>query len=135
MLTIDRISNGCIYITGEEELKGIERVLEKQESDGKCFVVRTNIEGIYTYGIEQTKEDYWGHKPGYVWSSRASVMNAAFGVTLFEACYRKGTSCYRSCAVDLVRFEHLLKANGYSVDFTPIVSDDKEDVNFMLIKD
>ena len=29
MLTIDRISDGCIYITGEEELKGIELVLEK----------------------------------------------------------------------------------------------------------
>ena len=136
MLTFECISGGTIYLSGDEELETLDRVLETQKEDGKPFVTRTNIEGIYKYGFEQTAQVYWGHKPGYIWASRASVMNAAFGITLYEACYRTGKSnLYRTCAIDLVRFEHFLKANGYSVDFTPIMSEDKCDVNFNVIKD
>ena len=68
MITIDKIQNGTIYITGDEPMKVLERVQEKQCETGKLFIARTSIDGIYTYGLEQTLGSYFGHGPGYIWS-------------------------------------------------------------------
>lgn len=134
-IKIDEVRNGTIYITGDMPIEYLGRAVEKElpEDGGILFVSKTNIEGIYTYGLEQTKHSYFGHKPGYIWSSRASVINAAFDYVLYEACYRSDESrSYCSCAVDLVRFEQLLKDSGYEVDFTPHVSADKIDTHYNI---
>lgn len=133
MLKIDRIEHGSIYLSGDKRLVSGERVLEKHiGADGIAFVKATNFEEIFTYGLEQTRGSYFGHKPGYIWASRASVMNAIFDTTLYEAAYREGSSCYCSCAVDLVRIEDLLLEAGYEIDLTPKVSKDGEDVDYQV---
>ena len=50
--------NNTPYIVGEEDLKTEEIVLEKEVEDGTYFVKKTNIDGIFTYGFRQNKEDY-----------------------------------------------------------------------------
>ena len=133
MITIDRIENGTIYITGDEKLEYLERVQEKQCETGKLFIARTSIDGIYTYGLEQTLGYYFGHGPGYIWSSRASVINSQLDTVLHEAAYRQGDRCYCSCAVDLVRFEGILKAHGYKIDLSdPKVSSDGVDIHYNI---
>lgn len=135
MITIDKIEHGTIYITGDEKLEYLERVQEKQCETGKLFVARTSIDGIYTYGLQQTLGSYFGHGPGYIWSSRASVINSQLGTTLYEAAYRQGDRGYVSCSVDLVRFEDLLKEVGYEVDFEqPDISDDGIDIHYKIKK-
>ena len=133
---IDAIRHGTIYLSGDEPLQILDTILELERpgSAGKLFVKKTNIEGLFIYGLEQTRAEYFGHRPGYIWSSRASVMNAAFDLTLYEAAYRNdATRTYVTCAVDLVRLEdQLLSEVGYAVDFTPKVSDDKIDVHFTI---
>ena len=135
MITIDKIQNGTIYITGDEKLEYLERVQEKQCETGKLFIARTSIDGIYTYGLEQTLGSYFGHGPGYIWSSRASVINSQLGTVLYEAAYREGDRGYRSCAVDLIRFEDILKAHGYKIDLSePEVSSDGLDIHYKVEK-
>ena len=135
MITIDEIKNGTIYITGDEKLEYLERVQEKQCETGKLFIARTSIDGIYTYGLEQTLGSYFGHGPGYIWSSRASVINSQLDTVLHEAAYREGDRGYRSCAVDLIRFEGILKAHGYKIDLNkPEVSDDGIDIHYKVEK-
>lgn len=135
MITIDKISNGTVWLTGDEPMKVIGRVQEKQCDTGKLFIARTSIEGIYTYGLEQTRGDYFGHGPGYIWSSRASVINSQLDTALHEAAYREGNRCYCSCAIDLVRFEGILKEHGYKIDLAnPQVSSDGVDVHYNIEK-
>lgn len=135
MLKIDEIRNGTIWLSGDQPLTVGARTNEKDlDQDGILFIRKTSIDGIYTYGCEQVRTSYFGHGPGYIWSSRASVMNAAFSTVLYEAAYRQENRGYVSCAVDLVRIEGLLNEFGYNVDFTPHVSDDKVDCHFYIKK-
>lgn len=132
-MKVDCIRSGYIYLSGEEELKIGGKVLTKEMEDGELFIRKTNIEGIFTYGYMQNEADpVHGHGPGYVWSSRASVMNANFDVALIEACYKlEGSYCYQSCSIDLAHLEKLLEDTEYEIDWTPHVSDNG-DVNYKL---
>ncbi len=133
-MRIDGIRHGTVYIIGEEDLKSNKRCLTKEDSEGILFIANTNIEGIFFYGYEQKKSDYFGHGPGYIWSSRASVMNANFDVALIEACYKKEGSSYCCCSIDLARLEPLLKDTEYEIDWTPYPSEDGTDVHYKLKK-
>lgn len=134
-MKIDAIRHGSIYIIGEDELTCKERCLTKTLSDGILFVTNTNIDGIFRYGLEQTKEDYFGHGPGYIWHSRASVMNANFDVALIDAYYKEeGSYSYTTCAIDLARLESLLEDTEYEIDWTPYPSEDGTDVHYRLKK-
>ena len=136
MMKIDHIHNDSIYLSGDEPLKSIDRIFEQECGCGVAFLNRTNIEGLYTHGLEQKVEQHWGHGPGYVWASRASVMNAQFGVALYEAYYKgPGSNCYQTCAIDLVRFEDALNKFGYKVNFEPKVSEDGCDIHFSIYKE
>lgn len=42
-----------------------------------------SAEGIVRFGVSYD-EDYLGHKPGYMWSSRCGVFNTAFGKELID---------------------------------------------------
>lgn len=134
-MRIDGIRQNTVYIIGDEALKCNERCLTKEDPDGILFITNTNVDGIFCYGYEQKKRDYFGHGPGYVWASRASVMNANFDVALVEACYKKeGSYSYTTCAIDLARLELLLKDTEYEIDWTPHPSQDGTDVYYKLKK-
>lgn len=132
-MNVDCIRSGDIYLSGEEELKIGDKVLTKEMEDGELFIRKTNIDGIFTYGYMQTGGDpIYGHGPGYVWASRASVMNANFDVALIEACYRsEGSYTYRSCSIDLAHLEKLLEDTEYEIDWTPHIADNG-DVKYEL---
>lgn len=125
--------NNTPYIVGEEALKTGEVVLEKEVEDGTYFVRKTNIEGIFKYGFRQSKEDIFGNPAGYVWSSRAGVMNKEFDVALVEVCYKKeGSPSYTSCSMDLAHLEPLLEGTEYMIDWTPHEND--TDVVYRIVK-
>lgn len=125
--------NNTPYIVGEEDLKTGEVVLEKEVEDGTYFVRKTNIDGIFTYGFKQNKEDYFGNPAGYVWSSRASVMNKQFNLALIEVVYKKENSyCPISCSMDVAYLEQLLSDTEYTIDKSPRESD--TDVTYRIVK-
>ena len=125
--------NNTPYIIGEEDLKTEEVVLEKEVEDGAYFVRKTNIEGIFKYGFRQKESDIFGNSAGYVWSSRAGVMNKEFDVALVEVCYKKeGSPSYTSCSMDLAHLEPLLEGTGYEIVWEPVVDDN--DVVYRIVK-
>ena len=136
MLKIDGIrDNNCqaVYIIGDEPLIPEEDVLSTTSGYDRLFVKRTNIEGIFTYGCEQLRDVYLGHYKGYIWASRASVMNKMFDIALFECNYKtKGEVSYRTCAIDLAHLEQLLEDTDYEINWEPI--EDGEDVDYELKK-
>lgn len=133
MLRIDAIRNGYVYLIGDEKLVCNKRCLTKEDPEGILFITNTNVEGIFRYGYEQKKEDYMGHGPGYIWHSRASVMNANFDVMFMEAYYKEeGSNTYTTCAIDMVRHEELFNEYGYDVIRVPRKTD--SDVYYDLKK-
>ena len=117
MLTFNGIQGYNVCIEGDEDLKVLERGMEKEVDDGTLFVSITNVDGIYRYGYQVHKADpIWGHAAGYVWASRASVMNYNFGTHLIEAYYRKrGTQTYTSCAIAKFTLESFLDMDKYCI--------------------
>lgn len=125
MLKIDAIRGNNIYLVGDEKLEPREDCFSLIKEDSRLFAKKTTIEGLYQYGSEQLCEDYMGHKKGYIWASRASVMNKVFDLALTEAYYKsEGSYFYQGCAIDLVRYEDLLNEAGYEFIREPI--DDTE---------
>ena len=136
MLKIDAIRDNTVYIIGDEKLITKDEYLSSIIEDGDCrlFVRKTNIEGIFLYGSEQLCEYWMGHEKGYVWSSRASVMNKVFDLALAEAYYKsEGSYSYQCCAIDLVRHEDLLNEAGYEFVREPI-EDTEWDRDFAIRK-
>ena len=86
MFFVTNYERGNVYATNQHER--IQAVGERQfkiteDRKYKLFYQPTNIEGVYYYGCIQLKDDY-DHKAGYVWSSRASVINKAFNLDLID---------------------------------------------------
>lgn len=134
MLKIDAIRGNNIYLIGDEKLDPKEECLSLVKGDSRLFVRKTSIEGLYQYGSEQLSEDYMGHKKGYIWASRASVMNKVFDLALTEAYYKsEGSYSYQCCAIDLVRYEDLLNEAGYEFIREPI-EDTEWDRQFSIRK-
>lgn len=125
--------NNTPYIVGDEDLKTEEIVLEKEVEDGTYFVRKTNIDGIFTYGFKQNTADCFGNPAGYVWSSRAGVMNKEFDIALVEIVYSQNNShCPKACSMDLAHLEPLLEGTEYMIDWTP--REDDTDVVYRIVK-
>ena len=125
--------DGMLRIIGDEKVTFLNRVMEKHIEDGTYFIKNSNIEGIFNYGFQQDKEDYFGNPAGYIWSSRAGVMNKLFDVALIEICYKaENEISYRSCAIDLAHLETILEGTNYEIDWTP--REDKSDVRYRIVK-
>lgn len=137
MLKIEAIRpNGNIYITGQTDLKseGIVHEVMSDTESSLVFIERTNIEGIFKYGIKQLFDD-GEHGHGYIWHSRASVMNQYFGCALIDIYYRKeGNLPYQTCSIDLAHLEPLLEGTGYIIDWAPCEITDI-DVKYRVIKE
>lgn len=130
------IVNGCPAFVGTEKLEfKKERAIEKRldNNEGIAFIKLANMEGFATYGIEQTKEYDYGHGPGYIWASRATVMNKVFDVALIDILYKtENSSTYSCCAIDLVHLMELLEGTDYEVDPEPHVTAD--DIHYNVKK-
>lgn len=122
MLKLDSISYGVAYISGTHNLQSGERLMSRTGKDGISFIRETNIEGIYTYGLEQT-QDNWEHKAGYIWSSRASAINKALGTKLVSIYYKKaGGYSYQPCGISMFTLNQLLEGTDYVVYDEPFES-------------
>ena len=75
-------------------------------NDYELFIKDTNIPGLYTYGSKQL-EDSEQHEAGYIWPSRASVMNRFFGVKFLEGVI--GEECF---AIDADTLQKLIESQG-----------------------
>ena len=119
--------NGIPAFTGKKSLEfNKERSIEKQldNNEGIAFIRLANMEGFATYGLEQTRQEYYGHGPGYIWASRATAMNKIFDVALVDALYKsEGSLHYTSCAIDLVHAKKFLEGTEYEVNEQPEVTD------------
>lgn len=119
--------NGVPAFIGTQKLEfNKDRAVEQRldNNDGIAFIRLANIDGFATYGLEQTRDDYYGHGPGYIWASRATVMNKVFDVALIDALYmQEGGSLYTSCAIDLVHVKEFLEGTEYEVNEQPEVTD------------
>lgn len=128
MLKIRSISNGNVYLEGDVNVMNNEVIHSKEDNEGTLFVKNTNIEGIFNYGYKTKFADpVWDKPAGYVWSSRASVMNKTFGLKLLDVTYN-----YCSVAIDLAHLEALLVDTEYEIDWEPLIKD--EDVVYKLKK-
>lgn len=120
--------NGCPAFTGTKKLEfNKERAIEQRlkNNEGIAFIRLANVEGFATYGIEQTKQEEWGHGPGYIWASRATVMNKVFDVALVDILYKtENSSTYSSCAIDIEHLAKLLKDTEYYVKTEPRITDE-----------
>ena len=133
-MRIESINANRIYVVGEDDVKLLDRILEQEDKEGTTFVRATNIEGIYDYGYQQKKADYMGNPTGYIWSSRAGVMNKVFNTKLIEVAYAEDLpfNSFSSYAIDLNILEPLLEETNYMIDWTPTITD--TDVVYRLVK-
>lgn len=118
-----------VHLDGDEFLHRGEVILSKVVNDGRyeAFICKTNIEGIYGYGLKQLYENAWSeHGAGYVWASRPGVMNKIFGTKLVSCCYKTS-----SCAIDEEVLESILPENYY-IEADPVVDD--EDVVYRVVE-
>lgn len=118
--------NGCPAFVGTQKLEfNKERAIEKRldNNEGIAFIRLANIDGFATYGLEQTREYEYGHGPGYIWASRATVMNKVFDVALVDVLYKtENSSTYSSCAIDVAHMLELLEGTEYEVITEPRVN-------------
>ncbi len=136
MLRVNFIKDNCIYLTGDKHLRSNTKCLSKTQGDCTLFIKNTNVEGLFFYGAEQNVDCRGGHEKGYIWTSRASVMNKAFDIALIEAAYKEEdnpTICWTSCAIDLAHLEGLLQDTEYSIDWTPYV-EGEADISYYVKK-
>ena len=137
MLKIDCIRpNGDIYVVGDVDIEpqGIAHKCMLQDEESLVFVEYTNIEGIFKYGVKQLYNSR-DHGYGYIWHSRASVMNKYFGCAMIDIYYRKeGTLPYYTCAIDLAHLEPLLEDTEYCIDWVPCESSEV-DITYRIIKE
>lgn len=112
--------NGCPAFIGTQPLQfNKERAMEQRlgNNEGIAFIRPANLDGFATYGIEQTRGHECGHGAGYIWSSRATVMNKVFDVALVDVLYKtENSNLYSSCAIDVAHLVELLEGTEYQVD-------------------
>lgn len=113
MLKFECIRANNVYLVGDEQLVSNKIIHVNYLDDEEIFVKDTNIKGIYTYGCKTLTSDYFGHPPGYIWSSRASVMNKQFNLSLVDVYYKNmGSTSYCICAIDVDYLCELIRETG-----------------------
>ena len=96
------------------EHKCSENIVETHKKTVSGYVAFLNKyeEGSYSFGLIQGDYEYQGHSRGYIWSSRASIMNQIFGVHIIEACVRlPGDRTYFKRAFDIDKLREILPDN------------------------
>lgn len=90
--------------------KNIVQRMKKQISDnGDVAFLNRFSDGSYSFGIIQGDYESMGHSKGYIWSSRASVMNQIFGTNIIEVAVKlPEDEFYFSRAFDLEKVRSIL---------------------------
>lgn len=122
-----KYDSAVVYLEGDETVVLGDEFCSKVDRDLRLFVKSTNVAGLYKYGAEQL-EDSYDHRKGYVWSSRASVMNKAFNLQTIECLYDN-----RFYALDLARLEELLEGTDYTVSWEP-AEENNTDATYKVVK-
>lgn len=95
-----------------------DRIAEKADEEGILFLDQcTDFPEIYHFGYRQSEPDT-DHPAGYVWSSRASAINEAFGADLIEIAINH--CCY---AMKIDDVNALINGLGYEVAFVEIAGE------------
>ena len=135
-MTATITNSGKIIVTGKKEHERGDIVHSVVIGKEEFYLRATDDSNFFTYGCKQLAYDpVWGHPAGYIWSSRASVMNKLFGTKLIDITYWiEGTyKCYGCIAVTVDFLNELLKNTEYVVDIeNPSVSD--EDIVYNVVK-
>lgn len=127
------IHNGNVILYGTEKFIAGQVVQTCVDDDEELFLSNSNFDNVFVYGCKQLK-DSWDHKAGYVWSSRASVMNKTFGTQLVDVLYQQeGSYLLRGFAIDASVLNTLLEGTGYHIDLdNPVV--EKFDIIYKLVR-
>lgn len=73
-----------LYLEHECSKVIVERKEKQISNDGDIAFVNKFEDGSYTFGIIQGDYRADGHSKGYIWSSRASVINSIFNLNIME---------------------------------------------------
>lgn len=84
---------------------------EKELHDGILFYTKYS-NGIYQYGLRSTRP-YMDHEAGYIWSSRASVINQEFGTNLIDVSLKTPDEHWYWCGA--VEVEQIEMPEGFSI--------------------
>lgn len=80
------------------------------DSNGRLELYRSKTyKWYYRYRLTQLRPD-WEHEAGYVWSSRASLVNKIFGTKISEIVIYENPCMPCSCSIDADELSALLPA-------------------------
>ena len=130
-MKFEAIKDNKLYFTSNNKLESKNIVHVKYIGDGELFVKDTNIEDVFTYGFKTLSPDVWGHPAGYVWTSRASVMNRTFNLSLIDVyCKFEDNYHYTTCAITLDKLNELLNEANQNVNIT--INYTEEDTTYIV---
>ena len=87
----------------------VERKEQILSNEGDTAFINKFEDGTYSFGIIQGDYYSMGHRKGYIWSSRASVMNKIFGTDIMEVGIKlPNEEGYFSRAVDIKTLKKIL---------------------------
>ena len=85
---------------------------KEKEVDGGVLFYDKYSNGVYQYGLRSTRP-YMDHEAGYIWSSRASVLNQEFGTNLIDVSLKTPDEHWYWCgAVEVNKVE---MPKGFSI--------------------
>lgn len=85
---------------------------KEKEVEGGILFYDKYSNGIYQYGLRSTRP-YMDHEAGYIWSSRASVLNQEFGTNLIDVSLKTPDEDYYWCGA--VEVEQIEMPKGFSI--------------------
>lgn len=85
---------------------------KEKEVEGGILFYDKYSNGIYQYGLRSTRP-YMGHDAGYIWSSRASVLNQEFGTNLIDVSLKTPDEDYYWCGA--VEVDKVEMPEGFSI--------------------
>lgn len=90
----------------------VERKEQILSNEGDTAFINKFEDGTYSFGIIQGDYYSMGHRKGYIWSSRASVMNKIFGTDIMDVGIKlPNEEGYFSRAVDIKTLKKILPEN------------------------
>lgn len=83
MKVVSICNHGLVYLKADNLSSTIVEYKEKKVGIDTLYYKKYS-DGTYSFGLIQGAESQFGHTKGYVWSSRASVINKYFGLKITE---------------------------------------------------
>lgn len=97
-----------VGITLDELYADLEEIGTKDMGDGVLHLFQSKKNPYMYQFYNEQKEDSYEHKAGYHWSSRSSVINAAFGTKIMEVTIYAWPSLSYDCAMAVDKVAELI---------------------------